>query len=180
MCLKRKYMINEHWTLANQIFKQICLDRWWNPPVFACLRSCFLLYSTHLSAVNLEEKITPAHFASSPLFFSQFTLYTVCVSPCLPVHHFTHICSSYTRLYTNTQTVSRSHFLTLSLLLLFGILSLLLCVWLVLLWSMQSTVVLWFWAPVLQQSRTTSQSRHWTVVYVASETQRARQRQEWG
>lgn len=39
----------------------------------------------YLSAVNLVEEITPAHFASSPLFFlSVYPLYCLCISlsPC--------------------------------------------------------------------------------------------------
>lgn len=155
-----------------------------NPPVFTYLRSCFQLTGglEHLrnSATELHPVIypsvccetnginnkTPAHFASSP--FAYLSLYSM-VSPRLPVYHFiqcTPICSSHTR--------PRTQLLTLSLLLFFAI-YLCLCASD---WCSSDPcsmhTVLWFWAPVPQQSRTTSQRANTgnTVAYVDSETQK--------
>lgn len=134
-----------------------------------------------LTEDNKQQLTLPLH-----LLVSQFIFYSVSVSSLVPVYHI--IQHIHTHTYTHPSApLTHKHrqfaFHTvaiLSHLLFFCHLSLPLSVWFVLLWSLQHTIVLWFWASVPQQCGATSRGADTTnaVAYGDSETQRSRHRGE--
>lgn len=188
---KKCWLLKARWAyLKNKLSFCFKVHQYLQSPVFAvALPEAFKKYITlpqgcciHLPSVDEKErryrKQTPAHFASLPYVY-------LCLSSLSPLSISNLVYQSKHTSVPVTQakdTVSLSHSLLCFYLFLFfpplRYLSLALCVRLVLPWSVQQTPVSWIWAPVPQQSRTTSQGAGIAnaLAYKVSEIQRKRQK----
>lgn len=114
-------------------------------------------------------------------YLSVYSLQCLCIpsSPFLQYYlAHTHLLHKAMHTYSHTQFLCHTHSFSFAI---SCYLSLPLCVWFVLLWYMQHAIVLWFWAQVPEQSRTTSQGAGTTntVAYMVRQKDRDGQNDEW-